>query len=310
MAFTIANWACISSSLNQGQEIIGPTTLNAPNIFMYGSPTDTVATIEASNYFLSQYASLDVGDWILGYGTDASFSLQVTAVSSTSVTTQSTGLTSNIGTANIQDGAVTTAKLATDAVTTVKITDANVTYAKIQNANAQTLLGNPENIADQVSEIVLGNGLEFSLPQLRIPFNFLIHTSVNISAAEFNGMYGAPKLLIAAGGANSVIVVDKIVILLKYGTVQFAAGGLVVLQYDSTVHGAGTLAGTTIQASDFTGATSSTAFFFNGPSGNSSQATYSTSNNKGVYLSNQSGAFTTGDSTMVAQIWYKIVATT
>jgi hypothetical protein len=61
--FTLSNWTCVSSSLNQGQETItpfggSPTVENAPNLFVYGSPNDTVATIEGSNYFLSQYASL------------------------------------------------------------------------------------------------------------------------------------------------------------------------------------------------------------------------------------------------------------
>ena len=94
MAYTNSNWTCISASLNQGQLTVtpfggSPTVENAPNIFMYGSPNDTVATISAANYFLAEYASLSVGDWIMGFGTDASFSLQVTAVSSTSVTSSS-----------------------------------------------------------------------------------------------------------------------------------------------------------------------------------------------------------------------------
>lgn len=172
MAFAIANWACVSPSLNQGQETVTPfggsaTVLNAPNQFMYASATDNVAAISAANYFLSQYKSLSVGDWIMGNGSDASFSLVVTAVSSTSVTVVSSGLTTNIGTANIVDGAVTGVKMealasgrvfvgsagsvatpqpisgdatlaasgaltiANDAVTTAKILNANVTLAKL-----------------------------------------------------------------------------------------------------------------------------------------------------------------------------------
>ena len=129
MAFTLANWSCVSASLAQGQETVnvygvGNTVLNSPNLFTYGSPNDTVATIEAANYFLPQYASLDVGDLILGFGTDASFALQVTASSSTSVTVESMGLTTSIGTANIVNNAVT--------------------YAKIQQTSAgDVLIGNP-----------------------------------------------------------------------------------------------------------------------------------------------------------------------
>lgn len=117
MAFTIANWACISGSMNQGQETVTPyggssTVLNAPNVYFYGSPNDSAATIAGSDYFLAQYASLAVGDWIMGNGNDASFSLVVTAVSSTSVIVASTGLTTTIGTSNLVNGAVTLAKLA------------------------------------------------------------------------------------------------------------------------------------------------------------------------------------------------------
>ena len=52
MAFTIANWAEVSVSLNQGQETVtpyggSPTVLNAQNVFAYASPNDAVATIAA-----------------------------------------------------------------------------------------------------------------------------------------------------------------------------------------------------------------------------------------------------------------------
>ncbi len=88
MAFTIANWTCVSSSLNQGQETVVPfggssTVLNAPNAFIYGSPNDTVAQISAANYFLAQYASLSVCDIFLVNGTDGSNMYVVATSSST-----------------------------------------------------------------------------------------------------------------------------------------------------------------------------------------------------------------------------------
>ena len=91
MAFTLANWSSVSTSLSQGQVNVTPfggsaTVENSPNLYTYGSPNDNVTAITASNYFLPQWASLCVGDLILGFGTDAGFLLQVTAVSSTSVT--------------------------------------------------------------------------------------------------------------------------------------------------------------------------------------------------------------------------------
>src|SRR5580698_1595131 len=142
MSFTDVNWTCISASLNQGQETItpyggSPTVYNAPNQFSYGSPTDTVATIAAANYFLPQYASLSVGDWIFVNGTDASEILIVTAVSSTSVTTAGFAASGTVNTANIVNNAVT--------------------YAKIQQASAgDVLLGNATGSAANYSEVTLG----------------------------------------------------------------------------------------------------------------------------------------------------------
>lgn len=292
MAFTIENWACVSSSLNQGQETVVPfdgssTVLNAPNIFMYGSPNDTVATISAANYFLSEYASLSVGDWILGFGTDTSMALQVTAVSSTSVTTQSTGLTTSIGTADIVDHAVT--------------------YAKMQQASTVTLLGNPTGGTANVSEITLGNLLDFASTSLEVSTQALNKVEVSLTAAQFNGMYATPVQVIAAPGANKAIVVDSVVLNMTYGAAQFAAGGAVGLQYGNTAHLAGPAASATEAATDFTGASASTLFRIGG--GLSTGAAVSSAANAAVYISNATAAFTTGDSTFKVWVWYKIIPT-
>jgi len=274
MAFTIANWGCQQPSMNAGQETVtpfggSPTVVNTINVFTYASPNDTVATIIAADYFLSLFNILNVGDIIWGSGTDASFAVTVATVSSTSVTVVSMGLTTSIGTANIVAGAVTATELASDAVTTVKILDNNVTSAKLA-------------------------------------LNTLQYLAVPITAAEFNGMYAAPKLLVAAGGANTLIVLDKLDLLLTFGSAAFAAGGVAAVQYDSTANGAGVIASTTRAAADFF-VVASTGFGFN--MGVVAQ-TFTTCVNKGLYLSNITGAFTTGTgSSLVAHIWYKIVPT-
>jgi hypothetical protein len=290
MAFTIANWTCVSSSLNQGQETVVPfggssTVLNAPNLFVYGSPNDALATIAAANYFLSEYASLSVGDIIIANATDGSNMYIVATSSSSGVTVNSFTASGSVATANIQNNAVT--------------------YAKIQEAATHTLIGNPTGGTTEVSEITLGNGLEFSSTTLRVPLTNLQYAAVAISAAEFNGMYAAPKALVAAAGANTLLVLDKMDLLLTYGSAAYAAGGVVAVQYDSTVHGAGVLASTTQAAAAFQ-VTASTGFPFNG--GVVAQ-TFSTCVNKGLYLSNLTGAFTTGDSAFVAHIWYKTIPT-
>jgi hypothetical protein len=290
MSFTIANWACISTSLNQGQETVVPfggssTVLNAPNVFAYGSPNDTVTTISAANYFLNQYASLCVGDWIYVNGTDGSTILIVLTVSSSGVTTAGFAASGSVNTANIVNNAVT--------------------YAKIQELATVTLLGNPTGGTTEVSEVTLGEGLAFSGTTLIVPATNLRYATVSISAAQFNGMYAAPKLLVAAGGANTLLVVDKVELLMTYGAANYAAGGVAAVQYDSTANGAGVIASTTLSAATFQAA-ASTGFVFNG---GVVPQTFSTCVNKGLYLSNITGAFTTGDSTFVAHVWYKVIAT-
>lgn len=133
--------------------------------------------------------------------------------------------------------------------------------------------------------------------------------SVAITAAQFNGMYAAPVLLVAAPGANKLIAVDSVELVMTYVSANYAAGGVVAAQYDSTVHGAGVLATNSEAAADFFAA-ASTTFQFSRSSGNTVGALpFSTTVNKGLYLSNATGAFTTGDSTWVAKIYYRIVNT-
>lgn len=300
MAFTIANWGCQQPSMNAGQETVVPfggasTVINTINVFTYMSPNDTVATIVAANYFLKQYASLNVGDIIWGAGTDASFAVQVTASSSTSVTVASMGLTTSIGTANIVDDAVT--------------------YAKLQDAAADNvLIGNPGGgVGAEFVEVPLGNGLAFVSSALAMPNTNLIYTTVAITAAQWNGMYAAPKLLIAAPGANKLIVLSQMALLMTFVSAAYAAGGVVAAQWDSTVHGAGQHASNTEAAADFFAAASS-AFIFEGNSGNAATTDgglvpFAANVNKGLYLSNLTGAFTTGDGTWVAHLWYRIIPT-
>lgn len=298
MAFTIANWTCVSSSLNQGQETVtpfggSPTVLNAPNLFIYGSPTDALATIAAADYFLSEYASLSVGDVIIVNGTDGSNMYIVATSSSTGVTVNSFTVSGSVGTSNIQNNAVT--------------------YAKFQQVAASSLVGNPTGSLANAEGITLGNGLEFTGTTLDVPDTNLIYATVAITAAQWNGMYAAPKLLIAAPGANKLIVVERMVLAMTFVSAAYADGGVVAAQWDSTVHGAGQHATNTEAAADFFAAASS-AFMFVGNSGNASTVDgglvpFAANVNKGLYLSNLTGAFTTGDSTWIAHIWYKIIPT-
>ena len=131
------------------------------------------------------------------------------------------------------------------------------------------------------------------------------NTTVTITAAQFNGMYATPKLLLAAGGANTLQVLDQLQLVMTYGTANYAAGGVAAVQYDSTANGAGVIASTTLSAATFQAAASTTFTMNPGVVA----LPFTTTVNKGLYLSNITGAFTTGDSAMVAHLWYRTIPT-
>jgi hypothetical protein len=98
MAFTLANWSEVSVSMNQGiitAAVATPssdanTQLGSMNMFTYFSPTDTLATILASGYFLPVVIDCLVGDIIFVEGTDANAILVVlTSVPPTDITSGS-----------------------------------------------------------------------------------------------------------------------------------------------------------------------------------------------------------------------------
>ena len=140
--------------------------------------------------------------------------------------------------------------------------------------------------------------------------NPVLFASVPVTAAQFNGAYAAPFALVAAPGANKLISVEKMELIMTYGSAAFASGGAVFAQYDSTASGAGVAATNTEAAADFF-ATASTTYQFIGVSGNTVGALpFSTTVNKGLYLSNATGAFTTGTgSAFVVKVYYRIVNT-
>jgi len=131
------------------------------------------------------------------------------------------------------------------------------------------------------------------------------YAAVPITAVEFNGMFAAPKILVAAGGANTLLVLKKVQLLMTYNSAAYASGGVAAVQYDVTANGAGVIASTTLAAATFF-ATESTGWNFNA---GVVAETFSTCVNKSLSLSNITGAFTTGNSPMVAHVWYSRIST-
>lgn len=129
--------------------------------------------------------------------------------------------------------------------------------------------------------------------------------SVTLNQAAVRGMYAAPFQIIAAPGAGLSIVVSRAVIVNNFNTAAFATGGVTVLQYGNAVHGAGLNAlGDTFPAA-FVNSAASEWYPVEGITGAGMQVTA----NLGLFLSNQTAAFTAGNaaSTLVVNVWYSII---
>lgn len=246
--------------------ISSPPYTAVPNIWGYVT-ADTIATVEASGYFNLE-PRLGLNDAVR---------------------------------CNCGDGTVWLRIAGLDPTTTVVDTNA---VSNLANGSIWVGDGSNDAVARTPSgDLTMTNTGVFSV--VSVAGTLLKYAAVAVTAAQFNGMYAAPKLLVAAPGANRLLVLDKVDLLMTYVSANYAAGGVAAVQYDSTANGAGVIASTTLAAATFQAA-ASTGFMFN--TGVVPQ-TFTTCVNKGLYLSNITGAFTTGDSTFVAHVWYKDVPT-
>lgn len=129
------------------------------------------------------------------------------------------------------------------------------------------------------------------------------YARVSLSAAQWNGMYATPVQVVAAAGANTQIMVHAAIASMTFVAAQYAAGGVVKLQYTNTINGGGTAATGTVAAATVNGLAASSAFTLQGAQ---AAAAFTAVRNQGVFISNDTAAFTTGDGTWVIDIWYSV----
>jgi hypothetical protein len=119
--------------------------------------------------------------------------------------------------------------------------------------------------------------------------------SVSMTLANWTGMYATPFQIIAAPGSGNIILVLSYAINWIYGSANLASGGRVSLQYGNTVHGGGPGASQGIAAATWTAIAASTMVCENYPGTTAGfSITTSTAINTALYISNDTGAFTTG----------------
>jgi hypothetical protein len=133
---------------------------------------------------------------------------------------------------------------------------------------------------------------------------FIQHATTSLSAAQINGMAAAPVQLVAAAGAGKTIVITRAAVRITRTATAFASGGVGILQYGNAATGAGTNAvDSTLAATFFTGASGASEAARNGAV---LSDTGTALQNLGIFISNQTGAFTTGTGTATVDVWYYV----
>ncbi len=124
----------------------------------------------------------------------------------------------------------------------------------------------------------------------------LVATINGITAAQIIAAYATPLLLLAAPASGLVNIIDGVEYNWIYGSAVFANGGLLTLQYGSTQHAGGIVVTAGISAAEVIAVTAN-SFSHDIPivvSGLTSAVAAT-----GIYISNASGAFTSGTGTTV-----------
>lgn len=268
-------------------------------IWSYINLSDTLATIMAASYFNGRRFALNQNDIIFIIGSDGSELVRVSsAVNATSVTV--------VAYDAVPGGTIVNADVSAAAAIEFSKMEALATGSFVYGvAGVPTVgaMGGDATVDAAGNLTIAATSVEASMLAVGIPRT----ATVAVSAAEFNGMYAAPKLLVAAGGANTLHIVHNVVYEVNYGTAQFANGGAVAVQYDSTVNGAGRDASADTAAAVFNGYTADSTV---GAAGEVETGTSAATVNKGLYLSNETGAFDTGDSDLQVHVTYSTVTTT
>lgn len=130
------------------------------------------------------------------------------------------------------------------------------------------------------------------------------HVQVSLTSANILGMSATPIQVVPAPGAGKTLVVERISVRITRTATAYASGGVGILQYGNAATGAGTnAADSTIAASFFTGAAGVSETIRSGAiltdQGTALQ-------NLGIFISNQTGAFTTGTGTLTVDVWYDV----
>lgn len=319
--------AFLPSGLTLWSNPPSPPQFGLPQWWGY-STTDTMATVAASGYFnlggaiFPSNQTFLVGDQLYCYCSDGVASLQIATLTPNITTTASA--------ADIPAGSITHAMLGSQIVQAGNIANATITTTQIsasaaitgtQIASATIAAGNIVSgtiTHTQISNTAAITGSQLSasaaiagtqlaantIASASLDLTTIQYVKVPVTAAQFKAIYGTPLVLIAAPASGLAIVVKQAIFAMTFVSAQYTDGGVVTLQYDSTVHGLGTAASETIAAATINGYDASSSI---GVAGAMASAASSTIAAKGLYLSAQTQEFASGDGSFNLHIWYEIV---
>lgn len=310
-----------------------PANVTGPALYLYYSPVDNVATVGASTYFepfgnsysqLGYPFQLNVGDNIEATCPDGFIQLYITSISPITTAQQTvidvvgpnsvnTNSIQNLAvtTGKINDLAVTTGKLAANAVTEAKIAAATITTASISGTAG--ILGSQLSatagiVTGQIAAntIVAGNIAANTITATQLALSVPQDLRFSISSANFKTIFSAGQQIIAAAGANTIIIIDSVTYSFNFLTASYTAGGVIQLQYSTAAPAAanGIAATTGVAAATVTGLaatgyiTDTGVLAINGAAGLV---------NAGIWLTAATANFATGAGNLVLNVKYRVI---
>lgn len=136
--------------------------------------------------------------------------------------------------------------------------------------------------------------------------NMLQSTTTAVSSAQILGMSATPVLLVAAPGAGLAHLIENVFYDFTWVAAQYVNGGAVAPEYGNAPLLAGVQAAEAIGGVAFAGLAADSLLK---KLGVVSSGALTSVENQGLYLSNDTAPFITGDSTMSVIVYYKTVAT-
>lgn len=128
--------------------------------------------------------------------------------------------------------------------------------------------------------------------------------TITLTAAQINALF-TTSIEVVPAVAGKCIILDDMQLDLTGTATQFAGGGVVNLQYDSTANGAGTTLHADIAAAVITGATART--ITNRIAKDLSSIATASITGKGVYIGAKTAVFTTGTGTAKVVARYHLI---